>query len=111
MDMMDLAWAAGFFDGEGCISRKKGGKRTWRLVVQQNVRPPLEVLERLFGGTLYGPYTRQRSRDGVGQFSNPYYVWRLNTQADVLFALECMYPYLRVKGAEALIAQGSIRDD
>ena len=107
--MTEWAWAAGFFDGEGCISyKRKGG--LWRLVVQQNVREPLEVLERLFGGTLYGPYTRQRSRNGVGEWSNPYYVWRLNTQEDVVLALEAMYPYLTVKREQAQTAVEAIRE-
>lgn len=105
--LIDLSWCAGFFDGEGCISRRKSGR--YRLVVQQNVRLPLEVLERMFGGSLYGPYTRQRSRNGVGEWSNPYWVWRLNRQEEVLFALESMYPYLRVKGGEAEVAIDRLR--
>ena len=106
--MADIAWAAGFFDGEGCISRHtKSGK--WRLVVQQNMREPLDVLQGLFGGSVLGPYTRRRSRD-PHVISNPYWVWRLGSQEDVLYALDSMECYFRVKQEDARRAVEGIRE-
>jgi len=105
----EWAWCAGFFDGEGCISHKRKGN-LWRLVVQQNVRAPLDSLQRTLGGTVYGPYTRQRSRNGVGEWSNPYWVWRLSKQKEVLEALDLLEPYLQVKGGQARQAVEAIRE-
>ena len=55
----DLAWAAGFIDGEGSIgcwymAHKARGKRYKRLslTVAQTALPPLEKLRELFGGYL-----------------------------------------------------------
>ena len=107
MSMSDLAWAAGFFDGEGCVSRKSNG--TYRLIVQQNMREPLDVLESLFGGRTLGPYTRRRSRD-PNTISNPYWVWRLTDQEQVLYALDSMSCYFRVKGQDADRAVEAIRE-
>ena|SRR3990167_420913 len=50
---IDFAWAAGFFDGEGCVMKgwKKGHHRL-RVMIVQNDRQPLEWLKTHFGGTI-----------------------------------------------------------
>lgn len=53
--MMDIAWAAGFIEGEGSISRTipgKGHGATELLNVRQMIREPLEKLQKFFGGTI-----------------------------------------------------------
>jgi hypothetical protein len=62
LDALRVAWAAGFFDGEGCISiakpvnKRKTGKVyvTYALqaIIAQRDRRPLEVLVGLFGGNI-----------------------------------------------------------
>ena len=66
VDSFRVAWAAGFFDGEGCISIGKpinkrlrkdgtGYRHTWyqlQAIVAQRNRRPLEVLVGLFGGNI-----------------------------------------------------------
>lgn len=47
----DLAWAAGFLEGEGSFTRTRGYVRV--KAVQVNVEPLLR-LQRLFGGNIYG---------------------------------------------------------
>lgn len=44
-----IAWAAGFFEGEGCITPDKG---SMRLEVTQCNRGPLLILQHYFGGTI-----------------------------------------------------------
>jgi len=51
-------WAAGFFDGEGCISigKPSGPKSThYRMTVKvaQKIDTPLKVLQRYWGGSLW----------------------------------------------------------
>src|SRR2546427_4969131 len=55
-----IIWAAGFIDGEGCISvnRQKHKDHNWfcytlGFAVCQKQKTPLERLQRLFGGTVY----------------------------------------------------------
>ena len=62
LDALRVAWAAGFFDGEGCISiskpinkRKNGVHYTGyqlQAIVAQRDRRPLEVIVGLFGGNI-----------------------------------------------------------
>lgn len=75
--LVDFAWAAGFWDGEGCVSlthRSYGGNKIPRIVVQA-AQVDREVLDKFcdivgFGNVL-GPYTQKN------QNSQPYYVWRV----------------------------------
>ena len=56
----DLAWAAGFFDGEGCTS---GGTnvRCPVIIIGQVHREVLEKFLMVLGvGTIYGPYEDHR---------------------------------------------------
>lgn len=51
----ELAWAAGFYDGEGCTALSKRGTVT--LIVSQNRVEPLERFRAAVGfGRIYGPY-------------------------------------------------------
>jgi hypothetical protein len=52
--MADIAWAAGFIEGEGSITRSTAvkGCNTERIQVRQMNREPLEKLQRLFGGRI-----------------------------------------------------------
>ena len=51
-----IIWAAGFFDGEGCVCIvMSNGYWTPRLTVAQNDTRPLIVLRSLFGGRIYKP--------------------------------------------------------
>jgi hypothetical protein len=90
----DVIWAAGFFDGEGCVSIVRRPKRDkvyhWLdISAYQNHRAPLEELQCLFGGSV---------RPEAGGWK-----WRAcgPTAGD---ALREMLPYLRVKHTQAEIA-------
>lgn len=59
-DQLALAWAAGFFDGEGHVSaRNNGSGRAWRPIVQiaQTELTTLERFQKAVGGlgTIIGP--------------------------------------------------------
>jgi LAGLIDADG-like domain len=62
-DREELAWAAGFFDGEGCFSWT--AKSAWGCaVIGQSNRESLERFQRAVGdlGKIYGPY-KSRHKD------------------------------------------------
>ncbi len=80
-DQRLYVWAAGFFDGEGCITNQPYGAQ---MVVVQVVREPLDRLCLLFGGTIY-------------QYETGGYRWVLQRRQYVLKALNLMLPYLTTK--------------
>jgi hypothetical protein len=88
----DVAYAAGFFDGEGhvrCDIVK--GYPMLSLNVSQNERRPLEWLQILFGGHIHAQRGNKRSLC---------FVWQVNTNEAARF-IEVVLPYLMVKEAEA----------
>lgn len=104
MNEMDVAWAAGFIDGEGCIRietsfANKDRRRPiamLRVSCGQSVNRPLEKLEELFGGTLTSHPAR-----GLGYGTS--YMWSIAARkaADCLSKL---VPYLVVKKRQAELA-------
>ena len=102
---IELAWAAGFFDGEGCVSVVKrhtgsSAKRSY-LYYQLNLnapqinKDPLLKLKSLFGGQV-------RCTRSYGN-RRPSFVWTLHA-ALAEKALRALLPYLIVKKAEAELA-------
>lgn len=89
LDTHELAWAAGFFDGEGCISVGGPINPRGRLVVTavQADRRPLERFRTALGGlgVIGGP-----KRNGPGL---PIYVWRTSDfeQAQAVIAMLWRY--------------------
>jgi hypothetical protein len=103
-----IIWAAGFVDGEGCISvnkqkmtrQSKTGSRLWMsytlgIAVSQKTKAPLERLHSMFGGHLF-------SYQSCG---NTYWRWQ-HWSHGALEAIKAMLPYLLVKRA---IAECGIR--
>ena len=97
----DLAWAAGFFDGEGSVqvvARKNGNKfQYFQLTINapQINKEPLLKLQAMFHGQINpvkGLGTRRQS-----------YTWTLHA-AKAKDALNLMLPYLIVKRNEAELA-------
>ena len=111
---VDLAWAAGFIDGEGCISishmralirriRRKhsGSKRAaqyvLRLEVSQVSTFPLRRLQACFGGTV----NKERNRQPAKHKTTHRWVLQHQKAAD---CLKSILPYLCVKSKQATIA-------
>lgn len=92
----EVAWAAGFFDGEGCTSlhRAKVGGRIYdhvRVTVGQVNRETLERFRQAIGGRgrINGPY--ERGANNVGH--KP--IWRYQAHGDTaLTVLKVLWPYL-----------------
>lgn len=83
---MDIAWAAGFLEGEGCFH---SGSRISIRAAQ--VQPePLHKLKSILGGNVTGPYTKKQLNH------RPSYDWNLNG-CDAIAAMMTMYPLLSGK--------------
>lgn len=92
-----IIWAAGFFDGEGCISIVRAGKgmRYYLQVAaaQADIRP-LKILQALFGGRLK-PHSKSTKR--------PVFYWTTTCQQGAT-AIREMEPFLVVKREQAICA-------
>jgi hypothetical protein len=93
MRTTEIAWAAGFFDGEGTV--RISSNRNY-LAVQQNKPEPLLKLQTIFGGNVHGPYTRTR-KAFPNKPQNPYWVWQINGAA----AADCAELLLRYSVCKA----------
>ena len=90
----DIAWAAGYIDGEGCISAYK----VLRITVSSTNCQSLDRLLGLFGGSINGPHTPP-SKPG----QRPWWAWSICGPA-AKRALKRILPYLTIKASEATIA-------
>jgi hypothetical protein len=69
----DLAWAAGFIEGEGCLAIERPPRCTAQVTVSQLDKAPLVKLQNLFGGQLRFDSKKE------GGTTNPRWVWRVST--------------------------------
>ena len=84
----EVAWAGGFFEGEGTITMSRG-----RLVVRLNntdSEPVYRFAKIIAFGEVYGPY-HYESPDGSRR--KPFWVW-LAEEYDALEVLELLWPWL-----------------
>lgn len=117
--MNELAWAAGFFDGEGTITRQvrrnRSGERVKRTDLRVSIMQcdprPLERFAAAVGvGKVFGPYERKRGRQ-----ERPFWYWQTNGAA-AEGVLDLLWPWLcgpkheqadRVREEVALSKQGT----
>jgi len=102
-----VAWAAGFFDGEGCIVIRKKLKRKADpehphnhflfVHVSNTQRAPLDEFVALWGGGIVINHRRSEAN------SRPCWRWQSSTR-QAAAALRDMLPYLVVKREEAEVA-------
>jgi hypothetical protein len=99
--VINVSWAAGFFDGEGSVSillvnrKNKPNTSEVRVVIQvtQQQPEPLELFKVAFGGTIT-PY-------GNGQGTKLYYKWLLTGKEKTRNFLTTLLPFLVVKRSQA----------
>jgi hypothetical protein len=102
--VIDYAWAAGFFAGEGSTVavHQPNRKPYLGLSVAQIETEPLDRFLALFGGRVNGPYIKGQSRSGL-------YHWAVSNGAAVMLALHAMWPHLTTaKKRQAIAAVRSI---
>jgi hypothetical protein len=90
LDEIALAWAAGFFEGEGSVTTS-GGRLVLR--VNQTHPEPVERFATTIGlGRVYGPYLN-RTRDRHRNQRKAFWVW-LAIDSSAFDALEVLAPQL-----------------
>lgn len=94
---LELAWMAGFFDGEGCVYIDKPdrmGRQTMRLQLSNTIPSLLLPFEQRWGGKIH---TRKN-----GEHCKDIWVW-VCYSTEAKSCLEDLLPYLRFKSAAAVI--------
>jgi hypothetical protein len=86
----EIAWAAGFFEGEGHARCDVQGAARLRLAVRQKYRRPLERFARIVeGGRVHGPYDHPAC-----------YTWQVGGR-DAARIARLLAPYLTPRGYRA----------
>jgi len=97
LEEKEIAWMAGFFDGEGSVSilHTGLGERTYILVAGITVITDgiLERFKDSFGGILHKYKASNRGH-------SDYWQWRVRSKFAVIF-LDTILPYLKIKQGEA----------
>ena len=101
----ELAWCAGFFDGEGCFSinfQKKdrylfGGTHQIHMSASQTVKEPLDIMASLLGGAVC-----KASRPTKTNYK-PVWKWSVSSADGIRSAILLIQPYLIVKRYQAEI--------
>ena len=101
----NLAWLAGLFEGEGCISTHQGktGRAYWILQIQMTDEDVVRRAAEVAGaGMVTGPYSSRREN------RKPQWAWRACKRGDVYALLVALWPWLRTRrrarAREALLA-------
>lgn len=86
----NLAWAAGLFEGEGCIAVSRRANKLhdqWSLVLASTDLDVLKRLQTVVGmGNITGPLGRSDHK--------PYWTWRVTRREHVYALLVAIYPWL-----------------
>lgn len=96
--IVDLAWAAGFMEGEGWFglnSRKAGIARSQVASIHQKQREPLDRIMAIFGGTLTSRATDPRWPDNI------YWAWRCSG-IRARGVMMTMYPFMSPRRKEQI---------
>jgi hypothetical protein len=101
-DREELAWAAGFFDGEGCFSFSVAGRYVC-VSLSQTDREPLDRFKAAVGiGRVLGPYDFRKNDRWVRK---PQYVYRVNGYERVQAIAALLWSWLgSVKRQQAIHA-------
>jgi len=113
IDTHELAWAAGFFDGEGHIAYKRGARNNdpqryiWKNIILEIAQKDRFVLDRFQKavncGAVYGPY-----RNGANDKNKGFYSYRYVASSfyKIRDAVNLMWPWLsplkRIQAEEAI---------
>lgn len=89
----ELAWAAGFFDGEGSIYTAKMGKKAGKHTIHLDIaQTDPEVLNRFYSavsvGKVYGPYTPKTKN------SRPYWRYTAASYKSCQYVIAVLWEFL-----------------
>lgn len=109
------AYAAGLFDGEGCIlgrvqHPKRGGIGIILVSVGMAYLPTLEEFQERFNGHIHKSWDRRKPKKAMLNRTKTMWCWTLTVAEDVLSFLTAVRPYLREKASQADIAMEYLRE-
>ena len=96
MDKEKIAYASGFFDGDGCITT--GGGYTFRLTLSNTDKRVLDWFQSNFGGTINNQHLPANPNHNIA------WKWIVAKRSEVLLLLETFEPYLISKKDQAQAA-------
>ena len=104
---MELAYLAGFFDGEGSISfhEKRPSIIRVTLSISNTASEPIEMIVRVFGGDYHVGYYGAFNRNRI------HYRWQCASINQTRLILQSLLPYLVVKKAKAIEALEVLGED
>ena len=96
---IETAWAAGLFEGEGCIGTRSGARAQVRLIIAMTDGDVVEKFHQIVGiGTLRGPIEK-------GGVRKPVWIWQVHGRK-MIPLLEAFLPHFghrrKAKALEAL---------
>lgn len=92
---VDLAWFAGLFEGEGCISFENSGKHhSVRLVVVMTDQDVLEKIEKTLGVGKVSKSQNKTQLTPTGKIATPTFRWRVGNKCDVERILIAIRPFM-----------------
>ena len=94
IDEEDLAYAAGFIDGEGCLSVGK----TWKIAIScsNTDKPTIKWLHKNFGGSYYSSKRKRKPNHRT------MHTWQIVSLNAYNFC-KMIVPYLKIKTEQALL--------
>lgn len=111
VDREELAWAAGFYDGEGCTWAREAGRRKNRggfigMCVQQADRRPLDRFHAavLGIGTIKGPYSHASAKG-----RQPLHSWSVTNWRDANTVIGLLWPLLSKPKREQILRSVAIQ--
>ena len=96
-DEIDLAYAAGFLDGEGCFCSYRSKSGWYVAVTCSNAnKPSIEWLHKLLGGSM-SKTTKKRK-----ELHRPMHIWQV-VGLDAVRVCKLLAPYLKQKLPQAIL--------
>jgi len=86
MTQQEIAWAAGVFEGEGCIYILKCRPHCANLQVSMTDLDILERIQKLFGGNIYQK-KKQKAHHKI------IWTWQLAKSKDIVYTLAKLVPW------------------
>lgn len=87
MSEQEIAWLAGYFEGEACFSTR--GEYSVCIQIACTDRDVLERVKAITGcGNILGPYSRNNPK------WNDYYLWNITKRQEVKKILNSIYPLM-----------------
>jgi hypothetical protein len=87
---LDVAWFAGLFEGEGCLSRQRPSEGCWRMVIEMSDEDVLLRAQSIFGGRLYKKPRRKASCKDT-------WAWKIGSQEKINYVVELIYPHMSAR--------------